>query len=37
MVDLPDVVLPDGQYIDLFDSESDVLGALSADELVEVP
>ena len=41
MVDLPDVLLPDGQYLDMLDSESDHSGDLSVDlsydELVEVP
>jgi len=37
VVDLPDVLLPDGQYLDMFDSESDHSGDLSDDELVEVP
>ena len=34
---LPDVLLPEGQYLDLFVSESDISGDLSDDELVEVP
>jgi hypothetical protein len=37
VVDLPDVLLPDGQYMDMFDSESDLSGDLSDAELVEVP
>ena len=37
VVDLPDVLLLDGQYLDMFDSESNVSGDLSDDELVEVP
>jgi len=37
VVDLPDVFLPEGQYLDMFDSESDLSGDLSDDELVEVP
>ena len=36
LVDLPDVLLPEGQYLDMFDSESDCSGDLSDDELVEV-
>ena len=37
VVDLPGVLLPEGQYLDMFDPESDVSGDLSDDELVEVP
>ena len=39
VVDLPDVLpgLPEGQYLDMVDSESDLFGDLSDDELVEVP
>ena len=37
VVDLPDVWLPDGQYLDMFDSESDHSGDLSDYELVEAP
>ena len=46
MVDLPDVqiltlrkqgLLPQGQYLDIFDSELDFSGSLSDEELVEVP
>ena len=37
VVDLPDVLLPEGQYLDMFDSESDLSGELSDYELVEVP
>ena len=37
MVDLPDVLLPEGQNLDMFDPESDLSGDLSDDELVEVP
>ena len=36
VVDLPDVLLPEGQYLDMFDSESDPSGDLSDDVLVEV-
>jgi len=38
VVDLPDILLPAGQYLDLFDSESetDTSGASSDEELVEV-
>ena len=28
VVDLPDVLLPEGQYLDMFDSESDLSGDL---------
>ena len=35
--DVPDVLLPEGQYLDMFDSESDLSGDLSFDELIEVP
>ena len=35
-VDLPDILLPAGQYLDMFDSESDLSGASSDEELVEV-
>ena len=34
VVDLPAVLLPEGQYLDIFDSESDLSGHLSGDELV---
>jgi len=37
VVDLPGVLLLDGQYLDMFDSESDFSGGLSDEELVEVP
>ena len=37
VVDLPDVLLPKGQFLDMFDSETYVSGDLSDDELVEVP
>ena len=37
MVDLPDVLLPEGQYLDMFDSESENSGDLSVDEIVEDP
>ena len=37
VVDLPDFLLPEGQYLDMFNSESDLSGDLSNDELVEVP
>ena len=37
VVDLPDVLLPEAQYVDMFDSESDSSGDLSDEELVEVP
>ena len=37
MVDLPDVLLPEGQCLDMFDSESDFSGDFSDEELVEVP
>ena len=33
---LPDALLPEGQYLYMFDSESDFSGDLSDDELVEV-
>jgi len=36
VVDLPDVLLPEGQYLDMFDSESDISGDCSDDEVVEV-
>ena len=36
-MDLPDVLLPEGQYLDMFDSESDLSAEMSDDELVEVP
>ena len=36
VVDLPDILLPEDQHLDLFDSESDVSGDDSDDELVEV-
>ena len=36
MVDLPDILLPEDQYLDMFDSESDISGDNSEDELVEV-
>ena len=36
MVDLPDVLLPEGLYLEMFDSESDFSGDLSDEELVEV-
>ena len=35
MVDLPDILLPEDQYLDMFDSESDISGDNSEDELVE--
>ena len=34
---MSDVMLPEGQYLDMFYSESDLFGDLSDDELVEVP
>ena len=37
VVDLPDVLLPEDQYLDMFDSESDFSGDFSHDELVELP
>ena len=37
MVDLPDALLPEGQYLDMVDSESVHSGDWSDDELVEVP
>ena len=36
-MDLPDVLLPEDQYLDMFDSESELSGDLSDDELVAVP
>ena len=38
VVDLPDILLPAGQYLDMFDSESetDLPGTSSDEELVEV-
>ena len=36
VVDLPDILLPEYQYLDMFDSESDISGDNSEDELVEV-
>ena len=36
MVDLPDILLPEDQCLDMFDSESDISGDNSEDELVEV-
>ena len=36
VVDLPDILLPEDQYLDMFDSESDIFGDNSEDELVEV-
>ena len=36
VVDLPDVLLPEDQYLDMFDWETDVSGDCSDDELVEV-
>jgi len=38
VVDLPDILLPAGQYLDMFDSESetDLSGGSSDEELVEV-
>ena len=36
VVDLPDILLPEDQYLDMFDSESDISGDNSEDELVEV-
>ena len=33
VVDLPDVLLPEDQYLDMFDSESDISGDNSEDEL----
>jgi len=35
VVDLPDILLPEDQYLDMFDSESDIDGDNSDDELVE--
>ena len=35
--DLSDVLLPDGPYLDIFDSEYNHSGDVSDDELVEVP
>ena len=35
VVDLPDILLPEDQYLDMFDSESDISGDNSEDELVE--
>ena len=35
VVNLPDVLLPEGQYSDMFDSESDFYGDLSDEELVK--
>ena len=37
VVELPDVLLPEGQYLNMFDSESDLSGDLFHGELVEVP
>ena len=34
---LPDILLPEDQYLDMFDSDSDISGDNSEDELVEVP
>ena len=36
VVDLPDILLPEDQYLDMFDSESDISGDNSEDELVTV-
>ena len=36
MVDLPDVLLPKNQYLNMFDSESDFSGDCFDAELVEV-
>ena len=36
VVDLPDILLPEDQYLDMFDSGSDISGDNSEDELVEV-
>ena len=36
MVYLPDVLLPEHQFLDMFDSESDVSGDCSDYELVEL-
>ena len=36
MVDLTDILLPEDQYLDMFDSESYISGDNSEDELVEV-
>ena len=39
VVDLPDILLPAGQYLDMFDSESDLSGDLSdsdSEELHEI-
>ena len=36
VVDLPDILLPEDQCLDMFDSESDISGDNSEDELVEV-
>ena len=36
MVDLPDILLPEDQYLDMFDSKSDMSGDNPDDELVEV-
>ena len=37
VVDLPDVLLQEGQYLIMIDSESDLSGGLPDDELVEIP
>ena len=37
VVDFPNVLLPEGQYLDMFNSESDLCAVLSDDELVDVP
>ena len=36
VVDLPDILLPEDQYLGMFDSEFDMSGDNSDDELVEV-
>ena len=36
VVDLPDILHPEDQYLDMFDSESDMSDDNSDDELVEV-
>ena len=35
-LDLPDVLLPEDQHLDMFDSETNLSGNCSDDELVEV-
>ena len=37
LVDLPDVLLPEGQYLDMFDPEPDISDDLSDGKLVKVP